>query len=87
VDVEYIDGPFRYLNNHWRFLPDENGGCIVDFYVDFEFRSKVLQSLIGLLFNEAVQRMVGAFETRADQLYGPKAEAKAPTGAPVPSSS
>jgi coenzyme Q-binding protein COQ10 len=75
VDVEYIDGPFRYLNNHWRFLPDENGGCIVDFYVDFEFKSKMLQSLIGLLFNEAVQRMVGAFETRADQLYGPKAQA------------
>lgn len=86
VDVEYIDGPFRYLNNHWRFLPDENGGCIVDFYVDFEFRSKVLQSLIGLLFNEAVQRMVGAFETRADQLYGPKGEANAPAVQAVTSS-
>ena len=70
VDVEYIDGPFRYLNNHWRFEADENGGCIVDFYVDFEFRSRVLQKLIGLLFEEAVRRMVGAFEARAAQLYG-----------------
>ena len=72
VDVQYVDGPFRYLNNHWRFLPAPGGGsgCIVDFYVDFEFRSKVLQALIGLLFNEAVRRMVGAFEGRAHQLYG-----------------
>jgi coenzyme Q-binding protein COQ10 len=86
VDVEYINGPFRYLNNHWRFLPAEDGGCIVDFYVDFEFRSKMLQSLIGLLFNEAVQRMVAAFESRAAQLYGspdreqPPARAAARTG-------
>ena len=70
VDVEYIDGPFRYLNNHWRFEASEEGGCIVDFYVDFEFRSRVLQKLIGLLFEEAVRRMVGAFESRAEQLYG-----------------
>ncbi len=71
VDVEYIDGPFRYLNNHWRFDPAADGSCIVDFYVDFEFRSRILQNLIGLLFNEAVSRMVGAFEARARQLYGP----------------
>jgi ribosome-associated toxin RatA of RatAB toxin-antitoxin module len=44
VDVQYVDGPFRYLNNHWRFLPAPDGGCVVDFYVDFEFRSKVLQA-------------------------------------------
>ena len=71
VDVAYINGPFRYLNNHWRFEPAEDGGCIVDFYVDFEFKSRVLQNLIGLLFNEAVRRMVGAFEARARQLYEP----------------
>lgn len=70
IDVEYINGPFRYLNNHWRFdlHPD---GCLLDFYVDFEFKSKLLQNLIGLLFNEAVHRMVAAFETRARQLYAP----------------
>jgi coenzyme Q-binding protein COQ10 len=70
IDVDYINGPFRYLNNHWRFEAAPDGGCIVDFYVDFEFRSKILQNLIGLLFNEAVRRMVGAFEARARQLYG-----------------
>jgi coenzyme Q-binding protein COQ10 len=70
IDVEYIDGPFKYLNNHWRFEPAPDGGCIVDFYVDFEFRSKMLQRLIGLLFDEAVRRMVSAFVTRAKALYG-----------------
>ena len=70
IDVEYIDGPFRYLMNRWRFEDDGEGGCTVDFYVDFEFKSRILQGLIGLLFNEAVQRMVRAFEGRAVQLYG-----------------
>lgn len=70
VDVEYINGPFRYLNNHWRFDPAPEG-CLLDFYVDFEFKSKLLQNLIGLLFNEAVHRMVAAFESRAQALYTP----------------
>lgn len=70
VDVEYVDGPFKYLVNRWRFLPAPGGGCTIDFFVDFEFRSRVLQALIGVLFNEAVRRMVGAFEGRAHQLYG-----------------
>jgi coenzyme Q-binding protein COQ10 len=69
INVQYTDGPFQYLNNHWIFLEHE-GGCCVDFYVDFEFRSKMLQKIMGLLFNEAVRRMVQAFETRADNLYG-----------------
>ena len=70
IDVEYINGPFRYLNNHWRFEPHPQG-CMLDFYVDFEFRSRILQNLIGLLFNEAVHRMVAAFEARAKKLYQP----------------
>jgi coenzyme Q-binding protein COQ10 len=77
VDVAYITGPFRYLNNHWRFIEADDGGCIIDFYVDFEFKSKVLQKLIGLLFNEAVSRMVSAFEARARDLYG---EQRRPAG-------
>ena len=44
IDVEYVNGPFRYLKNHWQFLAAEDGGCIVDFYVDFEFRSRLLQA-------------------------------------------
>ncbi len=70
IDVEYIDGPFKYLNNHWRFEEGPDGGCIIDFYVDFEFRSRFLQTLMEMLFNEAVQRMVRAFEARARELYG-----------------
>jgi coenzyme Q-binding protein COQ10 len=69
IDVEYTDGPFRYLNNHWIFekVP---GGCRLDFFVDFEFKSRLLQRVIELLFHEAVRRMVTAFETRAQHLYG-----------------
>jgi coenzyme Q-binding protein COQ10 len=73
IDVTYSEGPFRYLHNHWKFDPGPNGGCVVDFYVDFEFKSKMLQRLIEVLFNEAVRRMVAAFESRARQLYGPGA--------------
>ena len=69
INVQYTEGPFQYLNNHWIFTPHERGVC-VDFYVDFEFRSKMLQKIMGVLFNEAVRRMVQAFETRAAQLYG-----------------
>jgi len=70
IDVSYSEGPFRYLTNHWEFVPEPDGGCTIDFYVDFEFRSRVLQKIIEVLFNEAVKRMVGAFETRARKLYG-----------------
>lgn len=74
IDVTYAEGPFRYLNNHWGFTPvapsaaHPTGGTMLDFYVDFEFHSKLLQSLMAMLFNEAVRRMVQAFETRAKQL-------------------
>ncbi|MDP2697812.1 type II toxin-antitoxin system RatA family toxin [Thalassospira sp.] len=70
VDVEYLQGPFKYLNNHWVFEPAEDGGTWLDFYVDFEFKSSILQKMIGMVFNEAVKLMVGAFETRAHQVYG-----------------
>src|SRR3546814_20310913 len=65
IDVIYTEVPFRYLNNHWVFERHPEG-CVIDFYVDFEFKSRMLQSVIGLFFNEAVRRMVQAFETRAD---------------------
>jgi coenzyme Q-binding protein COQ10 len=72
VRVRYENGPFRYLNNEWRFAPDP-AGCKVDFYVDFEFRSRLLQAAIGVVFNEAVRRMVNAFLMRARDVYGPPA--------------
>ena len=68
INVRYAEGPFRYLTNKWRFLPHEEG-CEIDFYVDFEFKSRLLQTVIENLFTEAVRRMVSAFEARADQLY------------------
>jgi coenzyme Q-binding protein COQ10 len=69
VDVTYSEGPFRYLNNHWVFEPRPGGGCEIDFFVDFEFRSRLLQSLMAVVFNEAVRRMVAAFEARARAIY------------------
>ena len=70
VRVRYETGPFRYLNNQWDFLPHLEG-TEVAFFVDFEFRSKILQSAIGVVFNEAVRRMVNAFQKRARDVYGP----------------
>jgi len=69
VTVIYKNGPFKYLNSHWIFEDDENGGCTIDFFVDFEFRSSLLQKVMGAVFNEAVQLMMSAFEKRANQLY------------------
>src|SRR4029077_10490834 len=69
IDVTYTEGPFRYLNNHWIF-DTAAGGCRLDFFVDFEFKSRILQRVIELLFHEAVRRMVAAFEHRAQHLYG-----------------
>ena len=69
IDVTYAEGPFKYLENHWVF-EEHPEGCLIDFYVDFEFRSKLLQKVIEGLFHEAVRRMVAAFETRARALYG-----------------
>lgn len=68
IDVEYVKGPLKHLENAWRFEPIE-AGCRLHFSVDFEFRSRVLQKLIGGLFHHAYMRMVGAFETRAHALY------------------
>lgn len=76
IHVEYAEGPFKYLTNTWRFLEHEDG-CEIDFYVDFEFNSRILQTVIESLFTEAVKRMVSAFETRADTLYGKNSD-KAP---------
>ncbi|HUZ64505.1 MAG TPA: type II toxin-antitoxin system RatA family toxin [Acetobacteraceae bacterium] len=70
IAVSYENGPFRYLHNRWHFAPEPEG-CLVDFFVDFEFRSRILQKAIGLVFTEAVRRMVNAFLKRARDVYGP----------------
>ena len=69
IDVAYVEGPMRYLENHWHFRSHPDG-CEVDFRVDFEFRSLLLRKAIEPLFHEAVRRMVAAFEKRAAALYG-----------------
>jgi coenzyme Q-binding protein COQ10 len=76
IDVTCDEGSFRYLHNHWRFEPVVSspggpaGSTMVTFQIEFAFRSSLLQSFMGVMFEEAVSRMVAAFEDRAQQLYG-----------------
>ncbi|MET4896002.1 type II toxin-antitoxin system RatA family toxin [Sphingomonadaceae bacterium jetA1] len=69
IDVEYLDGPLKYLRNSWRFRPEEQG-CAVDFTVDFAFKNRMFEMLAGQVFGTALRRMIGAFEERAARLYG-----------------
>jgi len=69
IDVEYVNGPFKHLDNHWRFEPTTEG-TEVDFAVDFEFRSRMMERMITGMFDKAVHKIVTAFFDRADELYG-----------------
>ena len=69
INVHYLDGPLRDLDNTWLFRPTEQG-CEVDFSVSFTFRNSVFEALAGQYFDRAFRKMVSAFEARADQLYG-----------------
>jgi len=70
ICVDYIEGPLKYLRNEWKFEPAPEGGTNVHFSVDFAFRSRIFESLAGQMFDRALRRMTGAFETRAAALYG-----------------
>ena len=70
IETEYIDGPFRHMRSVWRFTPSADGGCEVNFFVDFEFRNRMLGAAAGMFFQDAMQRVVRAFERRAADLYG-----------------
>lgn len=70
VDVDYLEGPLKHLHNHWRFHADGSGGCHVEFSVDFAFKSHLFEMLAGQMFDKALRKMIGAFEARANQLYG-----------------
>lgn len=70
IHVDYIEGPLAYLHNDWSFRPDGEGGCYVDFAVDFAFRSKLFETIAGQMFGVALRKMIGAFEERAAKLYG-----------------
>ncbi len=71
IIIEYLDGPFKHLENRWHFEEDGDA-CLVDFFIDFEFRSRPLQMLIGSLFEHAMDRLMTAFEARAAEIYGKK---------------
>lgn len=71
IEVDMVSGPFQYLVNHWKFIPRPDGGTDIDFFVDFEFRSKLLNAMIGGLFQRAADSMGEAFEKRAAALLGP----------------
>ena len=75
IDTEYLDGPFKYMRSGWTFTDRPEGRCHVDFFVDFEFKNAILQRLIGVVFQEAMSRIVRAFEDRARRLYGTDAQA------------
>ncbi len=69
IDVQYLNGPFKYLNNLWSFAQAE-GGCNVGFSIDYEFKSRMLGMLMGSMFDVAFRKFSAAFEERADKVYG-----------------
>jgi coenzyme Q-binding protein COQ10 len=70
--VEYLDGPFKRMQNRWTFTPKGEGACEVDFFIDYEFASRTLSMLMGAMFETVFRRMAAAFEERADKVYGRK---------------
>lgn len=70
IEVEYIDGPFEYLENQWRFVDLDNGTCEIHFSIDYEFKSRMLGRLLGSMFELVFSKFTAAFEKRADEIYG-----------------
>jgi len=68
--VEYLEGPFRRMNNRWRFVPAGDDACDVEFFLAYEFRSRALAMVMGSVFDAAFRRFAAAFERRADEIYG-----------------
>ena len=73
LQVDYLEGPLKYLHNSWSFAPDGKGGTKIDFCVDFAFKSRIFETIAGQMFDRALRRMIGAFEDRARELYGANA--------------
>lgn len=69
IDVKYLDGPFKYLDNRWRFEPAPDGCCSVYFFIDYEFKSRLLGAVMGSMFDRAFRMFAEAFEARADRIY------------------
>lgn len=81
IDVSLLSGPFKKLENRWRFLDAGHGCTRIEFDIDFEFKSRLLSALLTANFAHAVDRLMGCFEARAKSLYG--AEKPAPAAAPA----
>jgi coenzyme Q-binding protein COQ10 len=73
IEVKYIDGPFKFLNNSWRFVALDDGRAEVHFFIEYEFKSRILGAMMGAMFDRAFRMFTDAFEKRADQIYGPRA--------------
>lgn len=84
VHVDYLDGPLKHLSNDWRFRPDGEGGVLVDFTVDFAFKNRLFEMIAGQMFDKALRKMIGAFETRAAQLYGASGSGSSSSSAQSP---
>lgn len=70
IDVAYLDGPFEHLDNRWRFREAGEGACDVDFYIDYKFRNRAFDALMGAMFDRAFHKFSEAFAKRADEVYG-----------------
>jgi coenzyme Q-binding protein COQ10 len=70
IKVQYLDGPFSWLENRWTFRPAGEGSCDVEFFISYEFKSRMLALLMGSMFDLAFRRFAVAFEQRADLVYG-----------------
>jgi coenzyme Q-binding protein COQ10 len=70
ISAEYLNGPFMHLDSRWTFVAQGSGACLVRFAVDYEFRSRILATLMGAVFDGAFRRFAAAFEARADAIYG-----------------
>jgi coenzyme Q-binding protein COQ10 len=70
IVVEYLDGPFSRMQNRWTFHPAVEGSCDVEFFIDYEFKSRTLAMLMGAMFDTAFRKFAAAFEQRADEIYG-----------------
>ena len=70
IFVEYLSGPFKRMQNRWRFMPVGENACEIEFFIDYEFRSRALAAVMGAVFDAAFRKFAVAFERRADEVYG-----------------
>ena len=75
IEIDYIEGPLKYLHNNWKFRPAP-GGTMVEFCVDFAFKNRIFEALAGQMFDRALRKMIGAFEARAAELYAPSGSSR-----------